>query len=140
MTAIKFSRFKEVKNQPPVYSGIKGDTMKTRIIVSAVLLGVFLSVSPAFAQGMMGDQKGSPQMMGMMHDMSKQMGTISKQMSKGDMNSEMMKKMGGQMKQMADMMGMMSGMMGPGMMNMMMNEDMQKKMDQMRKQMDEMMK
>ena len=116
--------------------------MKTRTLIAltVLLLGMTFGTSALLAQGMMGDSKGSPQMMGMMHDMSKQMATMSQQMSKGDMNPEMVKKMGGQMKQMADMMEMMSGMMGSGMMHMMMNEDMQKKMDQMRKQMDTMMK
>src|SRR3989338_7910193 len=105
----------------------------TAILVTGMALSV--SVYAEKPGGMMG--MGSQPMSGVMHDMSKEMGTMSGQMSQGNMSPEMQKQMAERMKQMSGMLENMSGMTGKGMM---MDADMQKQMDRMRKQMDEMMK
>lgn len=109
--------------------------------MAMLMAGLALSVPVHAAKhmGTMDGQKGmgSPHMSGVMRDMSKEMGKMSGQMSKGNLGAETQKQMAGRMKQMSGMMEDMSGMAGKGMM---MDADTQKQMDQMRKQMDEMMK
>ena len=57
--------------------------MKTRTLITftTVLLGMALWLSPAFAQSMMGDQKGSPQMMGMMKDMDAHVAALAEHLT-----------------------------------------------------------
>jgi hypothetical protein len=111
---------------------------------AVILAAAMMSAVPAYAAkhmgpGMMGGPQGQgmQQMAGMMHDMSKQMRTMTDQMGRADMTPEMRKQMTERMGEMTRMMEQMSGMMGRGMA---MDADMQKQMQQMRGQMDRMMR